>query len=219
MRRRRPSRCPAAVRSGCRGLQPRARRPAAPRSLRPLCRRLKAAAVGSRTGPAGLTAPRGGKADNLKEIEGIGPAMEKLVNEHGLLPLRPDRRLERGRCRLGRCEHEGRSRAASTRDRWVAQAKIIVTEGLEAFRNAPRPTTTEAQVQPSRSSRASARPRRRGLVGIVLAGRWCCGWGRSGWADNWAGRRAMCSSFDLAAIAAFVWALVVTYQIWRGRRG
>ena len=25
--------------------------------------------------------------------------------------------------------------------------------------------------------------------------------------------------FDLAAIAAFVWALVATYQIWRGRRG
>lgn len=25
--------------------------------------------------------------------------------------------------------------------------------------------------------------------------------------------------FDLAAIAAFVWALVVTYQIWRGRQG
>jgi hypothetical protein len=25
--------------------------------------------------------------------------------------------------------------------------------------------------------------------------------------------------FDLLAIAAFVWALVVTYQIWRSRRG
>ena len=25
--------------------------------------------------------------------------------------------------------------------------------------------------------------------------------------------------FDLAAMAAFVWALVVTYQIWRKRRG
>ena len=25
--------------------------------------------------------------------------------------------------------------------------------------------------------------------------------------------------FDFAAIAAFVWAMVVTYQIWRGRRG
>ncbi|RYI28991.1 MAG: hypothetical protein EON48_05715 [Acetobacteraceae bacterium] len=25
--------------------------------------------------------------------------------------------------------------------------------------------------------------------------------------------------FDLLAIAGFVWALVVTYQIWRGRRG
>jgi type IV secretory pathway VirB2 component (pilin) len=25
--------------------------------------------------------------------------------------------------------------------------------------------------------------------------------------------------FDLAAIAAFLWAMVVTYQIWRGRQG
>jgi hypothetical protein len=25
--------------------------------------------------------------------------------------------------------------------------------------------------------------------------------------------------FDFAAIAAFFWAMVVTYQIWRGRRG
>lgn len=25
--------------------------------------------------------------------------------------------------------------------------------------------------------------------------------------------------FDFAALAAFLWALVVTYQIWRGRRG
>ena len=25
--------------------------------------------------------------------------------------------------------------------------------------------------------------------------------------------------FDFAAIAAFVWALAVTFQIWRGRRG
>lgn len=25
--------------------------------------------------------------------------------------------------------------------------------------------------------------------------------------------------FDLCAIGAFLWALVVTYQIWRGRRG
>ncbi len=25
--------------------------------------------------------------------------------------------------------------------------------------------------------------------------------------------------FDFAAIAAFVWAMVVTYQIWRGSRG
>ncbi len=34
---------------------------------------------------------------------------------------------------------------------------------------------------------------------------------------GWAGRYAFL--FDLAALAAFFWSLVVTYQIWRKRRG
>ena len=33
--------------------------------------------------PKGLTAARGGKADDLKEINGVGPAMEKLLNKLG----------------------------------------------------------------------------------------------------------------------------------------
>ncbi|MDQ2066674.1 DUF5337 family protein [Xinfangfangia sp. CPCC 101601] len=37
--------------------------------------------------------------------------------------------------------------------------------------------------------------------------------GEMGWSPRFA------FLFDLAALAAFLWALVVTYQIWRARRG
>jgi hypothetical protein len=64
-----------------------------------------------------------------------------------------------------------------------------------------------------------SRARRARVVGIVLAATmilWMgAQWlgGRMGWETRFV------FLFDLAAIAAFVWALVVTYQIWRGRRG
>lgn len=56
------------------------------------------------------------------------------------------------------------------------------------------------------------------LVGIVLAatmvlwvgGQWIGG--QMGWPPRFA------LLFDLAALAAFIWALAVTYQIWRKRR-
>jgi predicted MFS family arabinose efflux permease len=57
------------------------------------------------------------------------------------------------------------------------------------------------------------------LVGIALAatmGLWLgAQWlgGQLGWEARFV------FLFDLAAIAGFVWALVVTYQIWRGRQG
>jgi hypothetical protein len=57
------------------------------------------------------------------------------------------------------------------------------------------------------------------LVAFVLAGTitaWMgAQWlgGKMGWDTRYV------FLFDFAAIAAFLWALVVTYQIWRGRRG
>lgn len=57
------------------------------------------------------------------------------------------------------------------------------------------------------------------MVGIVLAGTiilWMgAQWlgGQLGWETRFV------FLFDLAAMAGFIWALVVTYQIWRGRRG
>jgi hypothetical protein len=57
------------------------------------------------------------------------------------------------------------------------------------------------------------------LVAFVLAGTmilWLgAQWlgGQMGWDTRYV------FLFDFAAIAAFVWAMVVTYQIWRGRQG
>jgi predicted flap endonuclease-1-like 5' DNA nuclease len=91
------------------------------------------AAVASSDGPERLTAPRGGKADNLKEIEGIGPAMEKLVNDMGFYHFEQIASWTESDVAwvdANMTSFKGRI----TRDKWVSQARIIVTEGLEAFR-------------------------------------------------------------------------------------
>lgn len=84
-------------------------------------------------GPARLTAARGGSADNLKEIEGIGPAMEKLVNSMGFFHF--DQIASWSEADVAVVDSEMKTfKGRITRDKWVAQAKIIVTEGLEVFR-------------------------------------------------------------------------------------
>jgi predicted flap endonuclease-1-like 5' DNA nuclease len=84
-------------------------------------------------GPLRLKAPRSGKGDDLKEIEGIGPAMEKLVNELGFYHFDQIASWSDADVALVDAEMKG-FKGRITRDRWVAQAKIIVNEGLEAFR-------------------------------------------------------------------------------------
>jgi Family of unknown function (DUF5337) len=56
------------------------------------------------------------------------------------------------------------------------------------------------------------------LVAVVLAGTMILWLGAQwlGGAMGWEARFAFL--FDFAALAAFLWALVVTYQIWRGRQ-
>ncbi|MFN3993400.1 MAG: NADH:ubiquinone oxidoreductase [Tabrizicola flagellatus] len=84
-------------------------------------------------GPERLSAPRGGKADDLKEIEGIGPAMEKLVNELGFYHFAQIASWSEADVAWVDANLKG-FKGRVTRDKWVAQAKIIVNEGLEAFR-------------------------------------------------------------------------------------
>ncbi|KAF0114330.1 MAG: hypothetical protein FD150_1615 [Rhodobacteraceae bacterium] len=93
----------------------------------------KAAKPAKPAGPERLTAPRKGKADDLKEIEGIGPALEKLVNAMGFYHF--DQIASWSDADVALVDAEMKTfKGRITRDKWVSQAKIIVTEGLEAFR-------------------------------------------------------------------------------------
>ncbi|MBE2278368.1 MAG: NADH-quinone oxidoreductase subunit E [Rhodobacteraceae bacterium] len=83
--------------------------------------------------PEGLAGPRGGQADNLKEIEGIGPVLEKLCHELGFFHF--DQIANWSDAEVAWVDQNLKGfKGRVTRDRWVAQARIIVAEGLEAFR-------------------------------------------------------------------------------------
>jgi predicted flap endonuclease-1-like 5' DNA nuclease len=107
---------------------------AAPKAAKPAAAKPAAKPKAAKpAGPERLTAPRKGRADDLKEIEGIGPAMEKLVNSLGFYHF--DQIASWSDADIAVVDAEMKSfKGRIARDRWVAQAKIIVTEGLEAFR-------------------------------------------------------------------------------------
>lgn len=73
------------------------------------------------------------------------------------------------------------------------------------------------QIRPDQNDLQRARQAR--LVGIVLAATIVLWMGAQFLGGQLGLETRFVFLFDLAAIAAFVWALVVTYQIWRGRRG
>lgn len=82
--------------------------------------------------PKGLKAPRKGKADDLKLIEGIGPKMEERLNDWGVFHY--DQIAAWGAEEVAFADNNvPRFKGRCTRDKWVAQAKIIVEEGLERF--------------------------------------------------------------------------------------
>ena len=86
--------------------------------------------------PAGLvrlTGPRNGRADDLKEIEGIGPVLEKLCHSLGFYHF--DQIAGWSDADVSSVNVEMKTfKGRILRDRWVPQAKIIVAEGLDAFR-------------------------------------------------------------------------------------
>lgn len=98
--------------------------PAAPASLMP-------APVAARR-PEALSGPRGGKADDLKVIEGIGPKLEELCNSLGFYHI--DQIAGWSAEEIGWVDANlAGFKGRVTRDKWVAQARIIVTEGMESF--------------------------------------------------------------------------------------
>jgi predicted flap endonuclease-1-like 5' DNA nuclease len=83
--------------------------------------------------PERLSGPRGGNADDLKQIEGIGPVLEKLCHELGFYHF--DQIANWSAEEVAWVDaNMPRFRGRIVRDKWVEQAKIIVTDGLDAFR-------------------------------------------------------------------------------------
>jgi predicted flap endonuclease-1-like 5' DNA nuclease len=109
---------------------------AAPPKAAPATRPKPAAAKPAKAkadGPERLSGPRNGRADNLKEIEGIGPALEKLCNEMGFYHF--DQIASWSDADVVWVDANMKNfKGRIVRDRWIAQARLIVSEGLEAFR-------------------------------------------------------------------------------------
>lgn len=83
--------------------------------------------------PQALTAARDGQADALQSIEGIGPALEKLCHELGIFHF--DQIASWGAPEVAWMDANLKGfKGRVTRDKWVAQAKLILEIGLDAFK-------------------------------------------------------------------------------------
>lgn len=81
--------------------------------------------------PAGLAAPKGGKADDLKVILGIGPKLEALCHKLGFFHFDQIANWTAGEIAWVDDNLEG-FKGRVTRDKWVAQAKILAAGGTVA---------------------------------------------------------------------------------------
>ncbi|HEY9021103.1 MAG: endonuclease [Paracoccaceae bacterium] len=89
-----------------------------------------AAAEGAK--PATLTAARGGQADNLKEIKGVGPKLEAML--HGMGFYHFDQIAAWTAAEVAWVDENLTGfKGRATRDDWVGQAKILASGGETAF--------------------------------------------------------------------------------------
>ncbi|WP_022705414.1 NADH-quinone oxidoreductase subunit E [Pseudorhodobacter ferrugineus] len=88
--------------------------------------------AGAGTKPVGLKTARKGGADDLKKIEGIGPALEKLCNSMGIFHF--DQIAAWGDAEIAWMDGNLKGfKGRVTRDKWVAQARLIGEIGMDAF--------------------------------------------------------------------------------------
>lgn len=84
------------------------------------------------TKPEGLSAPRDGGADNLKEIKGIGPKLEGLCNDMGYYHFDQIAAWSADEVAWVNANLVG-FKGRVTRDNWVEQAKILAAGGETEF--------------------------------------------------------------------------------------
>ncbi|SMX25292.1 hypothetical protein [Boseongicola aestuarii] len=82
---------------------------------------------GTGSKPAGIDAPKGNQADDLKKINGVGPKLEQLLNEMGYFHL--DQIAEWSEAEVAWIDQNLRSfKGRASRDNWVEQAKTFRSE-------------------------------------------------------------------------------------------
>lgn len=91
-----------------------------------------AAVSGPGKQPARLEAARGGQADDLKKIKGVGPKLEKLCNSMGFYHFDQIANWSAEEIAWVDQNLEG-FKGRVTRDDWVAQAKILAAGGETEF--------------------------------------------------------------------------------------
>lgn len=82
--------------------------------------------------PETLTAARAGGADNLKEIKGVGPKLEKMLNEMGFYHFDQVANWTAAEVAWVNANLSG-FKGRVSRDNWVAQAKILAAGGETEF--------------------------------------------------------------------------------------
>ena len=91
----------------------------------------KPRATGKPKRPHGLAKARGGKADNLQQISGVGPKLEKTL--HGLGFFHFSQIADWNADEVMWVEEHLRFKGRITRDEWIAQAKLLAAGDLKKF--------------------------------------------------------------------------------------
>ncbi len=89
------------------------------------------AATGKPKRPQGLAKARGGKADNLQIISGVGPKLEKTLNGLGFYHFDQIGRWKRDE--IDWIDEHLRFKGRIDRDKWIDQAKLLAAGDMEAF--------------------------------------------------------------------------------------
>lgn len=89
-------------------------------------------AVGDQVKPDLLSAPRNGEADNLKQIKGVGPKLEQLLNALGVYHFDQIAGWSSAEIAWVDSNLQG-FKGRVSRDGWVAQARILESGGETEF--------------------------------------------------------------------------------------
>ncbi|MBF9045229.1 NADH:ubiquinone oxidoreductase, partial [Rhodobacterales bacterium HKCCE4037] len=84
------------------------------------------------TRPAALDGPRGGQADDLKRIKGVGPKLEKLCNELGFYHFDQIANWSADEVAWVDANLQG-FKGRVSRDNWVEQARLLAAGGETEF--------------------------------------------------------------------------------------